>query len=36
MKRLSIMVSMLAVLIPLTSAWAQDSSPYVGGRLEVQ
>lgn len=31
MKRLSILVSMLAVLIPLASALAQDSSPYVVG-----
>src|SRR5258708_16989606 len=31
MKRLSILVSMLAVMIPLTSALAQDSSPYVVG-----
>jgi len=31
MKRLSILASMLAVLIPLTSALAQDSSPYVMG-----
>ena len=31
MKRLSILVTMLAVLIPLVSALAQDTSPYVVG-----
>ena len=35
MKRLSTLVSILAVVIPLTSALAQDSSPYVVGDWRI-
>jgi hypothetical protein len=35
MKRLTTLVSMLAVVIPLTSALAQDSSPYVVGDWRI-